>query len=301
MDSYTPIPVNDCYHVYSDGTRLTVLCDTEEDYVFVMNKIAIIAFYCHLTVLSLEVMRTHFHIILKGAYDNIVKFTLEIKRLCSRYFNKNGFPERANQWLQLQIGPIKDFDELRSKIIYVFRNCTEAGYDYLPEDYPWGPGQVYCRKPNEGKRKVSSLDYNETCRLFKTRVKLPGHWEYDERGMLVPASYMNLSFLREKVFVTPRQFIAFLNVRKKDLAEMELADAKPFLERKEEGALQKEIETASQKQYGVPVKHLTESNRIALATQFWNERKTSSIKQLARLTKNNVDVLRAVLHVPLRL
>ena len=300
MDTFAPIPVNDCYHVYSDGTRVTVLCDADEDFVYVMNRIAIVAFYCHLSVLGLEVMRTHFHIILKGKYDDVVKFVQEMKRLCSRHFNQKGFPERANRWLEIEMDAIRDMEELRSKIIYVFRNCTEAGYEYLPEDYPWGPGPVYCRKRNEGNRKLSSLGYREICRLFRTRVDLPDDWEYDDNGMLVPGSYMDLNFLREKVFVSPRQYIAFLNVRKKDLVEMELADARPFLERKEEGLLQKEIESASLKQYGQPVHKLSQSNRIALATQFWNERKTNSIKQLSRLTRNNVDVLRTVLHVPSR-
>ena len=300
MEEYTPRPVNDCYHVYSDGTRLTVLCETEEDYVFVMNRVAVVSYYCHLGVLGLEVMRTHFHVILRGQADQVTKFALEIKRLCSRYFNKLGMRERANQWLQLQIDPIHDEDELRRKIIYVFRNCTEAGFEYLPEDYPWGSGAVYCRRNHEGAKKVGQLDYNDLCRLFRTRVKLPGLWEYDHHGMLIPGSYMDLQYLHQKVFVSPRQFIAFLNVRKKDLIEMELADAKPFMEKKDENKLRKEIEDASMNRYNRPVSALTQTQRTELASQFWNERKTLSIRQLARLTRSDPEILRAVLHIPSR-
>ena len=43
---------------------------------------------------------------------------------------------------------------------------------------------------------------------------------------------------------------------------------------------------------------MSQADRIALATQMWNQGKTFSIKQLARLTRNNEDVLRTILHVP---
>jgi hypothetical protein len=170
----------------------------------------------------------------------------------------------------------------------------------MPEDYPWGPGRAYCHERRGNCRKVASLDYREACRMFRTRVKLPGNWEYDDKGMLVPESYLDKEYLDGEVFQSPRMFIAFLNVRKKDLADMEAADARPFLEKKDEGRLLREIETASQKQYGRTIKQLSQADKIELATRFWNEGKTLSIKQLARLTRQNEDVLRAILHVPRR-
>ena len=147
---------------------------------------------------------------------------------------------------------------------------------------------------------VHCLDYRDSCRLFRTRVKLPPEWEYDEKGMLVPASYIDKEYLRNKVFVSPRQFIAFLNVRKKDLADMEAADARPFLEKKDESMLLKEVEAMSRTMFGKEVAKLTQANKLNLAVKLWTDMKTTSVKQLARLTRNDVDVLRAVLHVPLR-
>ena len=134
--------------------------------------------------------------------------------------------------------------------------------------------------------------------MFRTRVKLPSHWEYDNNGLLVPSSYIDTEYLKDKVFRSPRQFIAFLSVKKKDLAEMEAADARPFLEKKDEGRLLKEVEALSKELYATTVKQLSQADRLKLATRLWNEGKTTSIKQLARLTRNNEDVLRAVLHVP---
>lgn len=299
MDDFIPKPINDCYHVYSDGTRVMVLCEENGSFVLMMNLIAIVAYYCHVTVLSLEVMTTHFHCILKGDPEGIDKFKREIKRLIVRHFNRDGLPERVKNSIWIEADPIRNEEELRRKIIYVFRNCTEAGYEFLPEDYPWGPGRSYCHSGKEHTyKKVGDLAYREQCRLFRTRVKLPGDWEYNSDGMLVPRSYMDMDYLKRNVFVSPRQFIAFLNVKKKDLADMEASDAKPFLDKKDESNLRKEIAQRSQRQFGKDVTQLSQGEKIQLASQLWSERKTLSIKQLARLTRSNQDILRVVLHLP---
>lgn len=298
MESFVPKKIDNCYHIYSDGTRLAVLCDTDEDYVFMMNQIAITSLYCDVRILCQEVMRTHFHIVAVGEPEQIQKYRREIKRLITRRYNRDGLGDIVKDAIQIAVDPIKDDEELRRKIIYVFRNCTEAGFRLLPEDYPWGPGQVYYRQDKTTYRKVSELDYREQCRLFRTRVKLPQNWEFDAKGMLVPRSYFDTEYLHNEVFLSPRQFIAFLNVKKKDLIEMEAADARPFQEKQDEGKLLKEMEQESMNRYDKPIKQLSQVDKIHLATYFWNERKTLSVKQLARLSRLNEDVLRAIVHVP---
>ena len=81
---------------------------------------------------------------------------------------------------------------------------------------------------------------------------------------------------------------------------MEAADARPFLEKKDESMLLKEVEAMSRTMFGKEVAKLTQANKLNLAVKLWTDMKTTSVKQLARLTRNDVDVLRAVLHVPLR-
>ena len=274
-----------------------MLCDTEEDHIYMMNQIAVAAHFCHLNILSLEVMRTHFHIIVRGAQKGATKLNRELKRLIVRRYNKDGLGELVKDSIDIQVERILDENELRRKIIYVLRNCTEAGFEYLPEDYPWGPGRVYCHNKTDAFKKVRDLGYREQCRLFRTRIRVPPHWEYDQKGMLVPASYIDRDFIERTVFRTPRQYIAFLSVKKKDMAEMEAADARPFLEKKDESRLLREVEEASMNRFGRPVKQLVQADRIALATSLWSERKTTSVKQLARLTRCNGEVLKAIFHL----
>ena len=296
MENYTPKPVDDCYHVYSDGTRLVVLCDNDDDFIYMMNQLAVAAYFCHIKILAQEVMRTHFHVVVRGDEDKVQKFSREVRRLIVRRYNHDGLGELVKDSIDVQVDKIRDEEELRRKIIYVFRNCTEAGYDFLPEDYRWGAGRAYCHEEREKRYRLADLSYREACQLFRTRVKLPPEWEYDENRMLMPTSYMDMDYIRSKVFLTPRQFIAFLSVKKKDLAEMEAADARPFLEKKDERKLLREVESLSETLYGQPVAKLSQADRIGLATKIWCSRKTTSVKQLARLTRNNVEVLKVILH-----
>lgn len=286
----------DCFHVYSDGTRHEVLFETEEDCVFGMNLLAVVAFQCGLTILCLEIMKTHFHIILRGDPASIQKFKGEVKRRLTKYFRQTGRTEITQTEICIEAESIASADELRAKIIYVFRNCTEAGFQLMPEDYSWGPGHAYFHKKTAKYKRVSSLSYREQCRMFRTRVKLPGYWEFDYRGLLIPASYLDLNYF-QKLFPSPHLYFAFLNVKKRDLAQMEADDARPFLERKDEDALRKEIGQYSKKQYGLPVNQLPESEKVAIATRMWADRKTFSVKQLARLTKLDAGLLRNILHI----
>jgi len=298
MDNqWTPKPVKDCYHVYSDGTLVYSLYETEEDRVFMMNRIIISAFSCHLKVIILEVMRTHFHVIVRGAPENIDKYLHELKRLIVRYFRRIGRPESVKDTISIRADPILDEDELKRKIIYVFRNCTEAGYSLLPENYPWGPGRIFFQQnePALYRHRVGNLSYREQCRLFHTRIKLPEEWEYDGKGMLIPRSYIDKEYIYSEVFTSIRQFIAYLSVKKKDLQEMEVADKRRFLEQADESAMKEKADKDSLRLFGHPVAMLSEANKLTLALQYWNERITFSVKQLARIVQADVSVLKAVL------
>ena len=174
--TFEPKPVKDCFHVFSDGTRVVVLCDTEQDSIYMMNQIAVAAFFCQLRILSLEVMRTHFHVIVIGSPEKVEKFRRELKRLIIKRYKRDGLADLVKNSIDIRIDPILDDEELRRKIIYVFRNCTEAGFEYMPEDYPWGPGAAYCRQNKTIYRRVGELTYRDQCRMFRTRVHLPPEW-----------------------------------------------------------------------------------------------------------------------------
>ena len=59
-------PVDDCSHVYSDGTLVYGLFEGENERITGMNLVAVTAFSCNVKVLMVQVMTTHIHLIISG-------------------------------------------------------------------------------------------------------------------------------------------------------------------------------------------------------------------------------------------
>ena len=109
MENYVPWekhPVEDCYHIYSDGTRVSVLFERDEDKVYGRNLIAVLAFKYHIRVYCDVVMDTHFHLVGKGDPENIHRFVAEMKRLLTRYFRQTPALSKAAAIVESIIAPI---------------------------------------------------------------------------------------------------------------------------------------------------------------------------------------------------
>ena len=115
MENYVPYerhPVEDCYHIYSDGTRVSVLFERDEDKVYGRNLIAVLAFKYHIRVYCDVVMGTHFHLVGKGDPENIHRFVAEMKRLLTRYFRQTHRPELVKESIWIKADTILDDVEL---------------------------------------------------------------------------------------------------------------------------------------------------------------------------------------------
>ena len=289
-------PVRDCYHVFSDGTRVSVLFETPRDKVFVMNLMAILAWKYHLRVYCDVVMDTHFHIVVQGLPENVASFEMQMKRLLGMYFRQAGRPEllEAGIWIDHEV--IRDDVELMQKIVYVFRNPMDAGYPYLPEDYPWGVGRAFFHREDPvAVRKVGDMTMDERRAWFHTRENLPEEWSMDRDGMLLARCRVDLDAVH-RLFGSPRRFIAFLFVRKKDLAEQDADCARVFLEKRGDAELHAEADEESRRLFGVRIPKLSQAKRLQVAKSLWQHRRTLSRKQLARAVRMDPAVVEAVFH-----
>ena len=86
-------PVHNCFHVFSDGTVVSVLFETPRDKVFAINLMAILAWMYHLRVYCDVVMDTHFHIVVQGLPEDVARFEMQMKRQLTMYFRRTGRPE----------------------------------------------------------------------------------------------------------------------------------------------------------------------------------------------------------------
>ena len=299
MESYVQWerhPVQDCYHICSDGTRVSVLFELPKDKVFAMNLIAALAHKYHLRVYCPVVMDTHFHLVGQGRAEDIASFITQMKRLLTMYFHRTGRDYLLKDGIWIHPEPIRDDIELMQKIIYAFRNPMDAGYPFLPEDYPWGVGRLFFHPVPELKgKRVGDMTVRQKRELFHTRMDIPDDWRLDENGMIVPSCFVDVDAVLE-LFGSPKRFIAFLFVRKKDLAEQEANDARVFLEKRGDSELNAEANTEGERQFGRLISELTQAERIQVAKILWQNRRTLSRKQLARAVKMNPAIIEAVFH-----
>ena len=299
MENYVPWerhPVQDCYHIYSDGTRLSVLFELPQDKVFARNLIAVLAFQYHIRVYCDVIMDTHFHLVGHGKPEDVARFVAQLKRLLIRYFKRTNRPYLLKESLWISTDLLQDDVEVMDKIIYVFRNPMDAGYPLLPENYPWGVGRLFFQIDSSvAIRRVGDMTIDERRALFHTRAPIPDEWEVDANGMLLPGCYIDVETVL-RMFGSPRRFIAFLYVRKKDLAKQDEQCARAFLEKRGDTELHAEAEAESQRLFGRRITKLSQAERIQVAAILWQERCTLSRKQLARAVRMNPDLIEAVFH-----
>ena len=288
--------VRDCYHVYSDGTRLSVLFETVQDKVYARNLIAVLAFQYHILIYCDVVMDTHFHLVGHGRPEDIERFKAQLKRLLIKYFNRTGRTHLLKEGIWIQADSLADDVEVMDKIIYVFRNPMDAGYPYLPENYPWGVGRLFFQVDSAmAARRVGDMTIDERRAVLHTRANIPDDWEVDVNGMLLPRCYIDTDTVH-RLFGSPRRFIAFLFVRKKDLAQQDEQCARAFLEKRGDSVLHAEAEEQSKQLFNRTITKLTQAERIQVASILWQDRRTLSRKQLARAVRVNPALIEAVFH-----
>ena len=286
MESSTPWPVkqvDDCYHIYSDGTGKSGLYESSEDKIYCMNLLAIAADICQVTLLCIVVEETHFHGIARGTPSSVLRYADLIKEQQRRHFK--GHPDATR--IVISVDPIQDDQELMRKIIYVFRNPSEAGYPYLPFEYHWGVGRIYFEDPAHCQpdgRRVGDLSQRQVQKLLHTKRKLPPYWRIDDEGMILPRDYIDVDYVQQ-LFVTPKRFMAFLHVRKKDLVDIEMDLKMRNLGRMDDEAMRDWAREECQKMFGRDIRGLNSQQRLLMARHLWNSRRVFSLKQLSRLSR----------------
>ena len=212
--------MDEIWHIYSDGTRADIPFDTDEDKVYVWNSIAISVKIAGIRVLVATINDTHLHALILGENLRTERFRQVLKKRLSTHY-----PD-----IYLARDPVPTREEALSKFMYVYRNCLDF-YQKLPGEYPWGCGHLYFSEKRHffKGRKVSGLSGREKYRLFRTHHPIPSHWQIDEKGRILPETFVDYQEV-ERFFRSARAFIAFLYVRKEDESAMKQEIYHDYLE-----------------------------------------------------------------------
>ena len=275
-------PVDDCAHIYSDGTCVRCLFGERKDCIRTMNLIAVTAHENDVRVLMLQIMSTHFHLIVAGKRSDCARFTASLTRKLEIFIIRSDKKER----LCVSMDPIRTENELKNKIIYVYRNAVAAGFPFAPWEYEWGPGNIlfvdHAAAAKAGKR-ISDFGVMEQRALFRTKTKLPQEWRCNDEGMILPHSYVDWGRV-ERLFRSVRVFLAFVH-QKRDLeTALDSECARNNVNRISESQLREEAKALLVNSFGrLSFPKSSFEEKVAIARKLWAERRTYSLSVLSRV------------------
>lgn len=277
---------NDCYHIYSNGTKMNDLFSERKDKIMMMNMLAVTSFANDVRLLTLQVMDTHFHVIASGTVERCAKFTRDLISKLNIFINRKGRMTYSIDGLEISMDPITEERELLNKIIYVYRNGIAAGFPFAPWEYEWGPGNIYFidhSLPGSAGRPLSELSFNKQYALFHSRVKLPQEWRVNDEGMILPHSFVDWKRV-ENEFKKVTSFLAFL-YQKSDLeARYDNECRRKVMSRFSIKELRKEADELCSAVYGHGIVKANAEERLYVAKELWRRRRTYEKSYLARAT-----------------
>lgn len=291
-------PVDGYAHIYSDGTNVSSLFQSREDYICGMNMIAVTAFICGISILTMQVMETHFHLISRGRPQDCDRFTRSIIVKLGSFITQMKRPFVVTGKIHVSNDPIRTENELKTKFMYVYRNAISAGFPMMPWAYEWGPGDIYFEDHNHlaglGKR-ISEYPVLTRRAMFHTGATLPKEWRCNDEGMLLPHSYVDWNAV-ESLFRSPKAFLAFLSQKKDVEAAIDRECASNVMVlRASETELRREAKAVCGALWGLTsVTKASVEQRVAIARKLWGDRRTYSLSVLSRVTMVDKSILESI-------
>lgn len=280
------------FHVCTDGRNLSWMFQDDMDFISGINRIAICFLKTGAKVIAYVLMDNHVHFVLYGSMLQCKEFINLYKKLMGMHIkHRYGIAEHLRS-LNTEIIRIDNEESLLNTIAYIDRNSLIAGYRYMPGEYQWGSSK-YAFKDAQSYdwstwKPLSSLSVREQREILNTRQSLPQEWMIDDKGMICPLSFLDVSVL-ESYFKTPLRYSYFLSKKIEGYVENEFKHSqKLFVPDKE---LRPIVKNITLERYGTEdVCGLCVNDRLSIArTLRYNY--ASTIKQISRMVQLDVSLL----------
>ena len=183
----------------------------EEDFKVGMNYVAVLVATLPIEILAFVLMSNHVHFVLMGLYKESLSFINLFKQLYSRYFSlryssRELLRENTVDFRELAVGD----ESLERAIAYVQMNPVAANICLNPAGYPWGTGSSFFNSVKVKGTRAGDLSRRALARLVHSKVIPPSDYVFDDRGVIIPGSYLKVEFV-ERIFRTPNRMNFFLN------------------------------------------------------------------------------------------
>ena len=195
------------WHLYTDGTKMQNIFNTDEDFELGLNLLAVSK--CRnpeVKIIAFELMKNHLHMVLSSLSDGCLKMFDDYKRRLIRVFKQSG---RIVDWrtFDADLIHIDNLKSLRNEIIYVHRNAFVAHALYTPYNYPWGSGIAYF---NPVFNEIPTTEFNRMTyddrRAYAHVRDINGleRLRFQGSRVYIP-SFCNIN-LGESLFIDPRSY-----------------------------------------------------------------------------------------------
>ena len=278
------------FHICTDGRALPWMFQDERDFIAGINRIGICSLRTGVKVIAYVLMDNHVHFVLRGTMPQCKKFITLYKQLTGTWiyvkYGKNDFL----RMLPTNILLLETEERLLNTIAYIDRNPVIAGYRYLATEYLWGSARYVFKesKENPGIRPLSELSSRSLRMLLSTRVPLPGDWRIDNKGMLCPDSFIDISVI-ESCFKTPARYSYFLSKKLEGIVEQEVESSQKIFVPDVE--LREIVRKMISQDFGKDsISELDVNARLSIARKL-RYRYASTIKQISRMVHLDRTVL----------
>ena len=281
------------YHVCSLGLEKNLIFACEEDFISGVNDIAICLTKFDVVVVCFCLMSNHFHFVIYGSEEECCAFAEEYKRRCGIRMRHAKQEVNALQNLRIELNEILDDVYLENAIAYVLRNPLAAKIHIMPYHYPWSSADVYFRGTSSiSGTSVNQLSERKRHRILKSKLSLPDEYLIDERGMILPESFVDAT-ITEKLFRHPSRLLFALAKRVESEVELKFGVADKILYTDAE--LKSLVNELVVRDFAMPgLSSLTGPQKIKLCV-LMRKNFNASAKQIARITRVGVDVLDKIL------
>lgn len=295
---------SDCgfFHVCTDGNQLPWFFKDTEDFVLGVNRAAICTHQTGIQLYSYVLMDNHVHFVCYGEKPECKDFINRYKNLSGKHISSKYGIKGYIKGLKGQVIPLPTQESLMEGIGYIDRNSIVAGYGSLPMEYPWGSSRYLfreesgtcricgnCGTGHSKYRTLRELTVRERWRCTGTRLELPGHWEIDERGMILPCHFLEIQKV-ESLFKTPNRYLYFLSKKLEGkVDELLSGNSGTFIPDK---FLRPIVSNIARELYGKnDVNELNFNARIAIARRLRYEY-AATVKQISRMLYLNAETLK---------
>ena len=211
------------FHVCTDGRALPWMFQDESDFIAGVNRIGICCLRTGIKVIAYVLMDNHVHFVLCGTMPECKRFITLYKQLTGTWiYVKYGLNDYLRQ-LSTNILLVDTEEKLLNTIAYIDRNPVVAGYPYLPTEYPWGSARYVFKafRCELDTKPLSAISRRTQRVLLGTRVVLPGKWRIDNKGMICPDSFLDVSVI-ESYYKTPVRYSYFLAKKLEGIVEHDI-------------------------------------------------------------------------------